>query len=69
MPSRESKEGLANILFFKCIMHSLTGLCTHYAPVCADKVINFHISILKKLEAHEFKQEAISNESFVKKHM
>ena len=28
-------------------MHSLSLFCTHFAPVCADKVINFHISLFQ----------------------
>ena len=30
-------------------MHSLTLFYTHFAPVCADKVINFHISLFQNL--------------------
>ena len=49
MPTRESKEGFTKFIFYKCLMHSLTTLCNHYAPVCSDKLLNFHISIFKNL--------------------
>ena len=49
MPNRESKEGFKSLYFYRWLMHSLTTLCTHYAPVCADKLLNFHISLFKNL--------------------
>jgi hypothetical protein len=50
MPNKESKEGFTKFIFFRWLMHPLTTLCTHYAPVCADKVINFHISLFQNVK-------------------
>ena len=49
MPNRESKESFTKFIFSRCLMHSLTTLCTHFACVCADKLLNFHISLFENL--------------------
>ena len=49
LPNRELKEGFTKFLFFKWLMHSLTTLCTHYAPICAHKLINFQQSLLQNV--------------------
>jgi hypothetical protein len=49
MPNTKSKEGFTKFIFFRWLMHSLTALCIQYAPVCADKVINFHISLFQNV--------------------
>ena len=50
MPNRESKESFTTFIFLRCLMHSLTILCTHFACVCADKLLNFHISLFQNLK-------------------
>ena len=49
LPNRELKEGFTKFVFFKWLMHSLTTLCTHYAPICAHKLINFHECLLQSV--------------------
>ena len=49
MLNREAKEGFTKFLFIQ-MLHSLTTLCTHYACVCADKLLTFHISLFQNLK-------------------
>ena len=45
--TRYWRRASQSLYLFKWLMHSLTTLSTHYAPICADKMINFHISLLQ----------------------
>ena len=49
LPNRELKEGFTKFVFCKWLMHSLTTLCTHYATICAVKLINFHECLLQNV--------------------
>ena len=41
--------GLRKVYIFKLLMHSLTTLGTHSAPVSADTLLNFHVNLLQNL--------------------
>ena len=50
MPNRESKEGFTKFIFFQMADAFINNFMhPSFAPVCADKLINFHISLFQNL--------------------